>query len=470
MATTPDEWLPVLTKRLDARYPRVVRLRNYANGRADLPEMGPNLRASWVAFQRKARTDYGGLGKGSLSDRIRQNGILVGDDADSPESVQARRIWRDNRMSLQLADMVDDYLTTGVGYLVTGVDRFGLAVISREAPEQFYAATDPLRPWKARAALKVWRDLDAGRDYALVWVPGARQRYSRATMNDNQPIRTNYGDTWVLDGDVETYEGDVPVVVAERQSGEGLLERHLDVIDRINLGKLNRLVVVAMQAFRQRALKAQAGTAGLPEKDEDGNPIDYTKVFEPAPGALWELPEGIDVWESQATDIIPLLEGEKADARDFAAVTHTPISVFIPDGANQSAEGAANATAGQVAQAEKEIERLKPALAVALVYALRIEGVDLGDDTVEVSFRPPAYVSVSEKYAAAAQAKASGEPWKSIARNILGYSPEQIAQAELDRAEEQLAAATLIAAAAPVAPAPAQPVSVPPVPSVNANA
>ena len=38
------------------------------------------------------------------------------------------------------------------------------------------------------------------------------------------------------------------------------------------------------------------------------------------------------MWESAETDIRPLLEGEKTDARDFAAVTLTPLSVFIPSG------------------------------------------------------------------------------------------------------------------------------------------
>jgi hypothetical protein len=446
--TTPDEWLPVLTKRLDARLPSIRKARDYANGRAPLPEMGAHTRASWEAFQRKARTNYGGLAVGSLGDRIRPNGIVVGDDATSEASARARRIWRNNRLDLQVASFVEDYLTTGVGYLVEGVGPDGSAIITREEPELFYAATDPLRPWKARATVKVWTDADAERDYALVWVNGARQRYSRPTdvpVGDRNVLVQAIGERWVRDAEPEIYDGDPPVVIAERESGKGVLEDHFDVIDRINLGKLNRLVIVAMQAFRQRALKTAPGTAGLPEKDESGNVIDWTKVFSPAPGALWDLPEGIDVWESQTTEIIPLLEGEKADARDFAAVTRTPISVFIPDGANQSAEGAANATAGQVSQAESEIARIQPALAAAIVIGLRIEGVDLADQTVEVSFQPPAYVSIAEKYAAAAQAKAAGEPWKSIARNILGYSPEQIAQAELDRADEQLTAAALFA-------------------------
>ncbi|MDN6684309.1 MAG: hypothetical protein L0K89_06300, partial [Bifidobacterium crudilactis] len=60
------------------------------------------------------------------------------------------------------------------------------------------------------------------------------------------------------------------------------------------------------------------------------------------------------------------------------------------------------------------------------------------DQTLEVVFEPPNAVSMTEKYAAAAQAKAAGEALETIQRNILGYSPEQIAQDKQRRAEEQL--------------------------------
>lgn len=457
VATTCDEWLPILAARLDYRYPTTARLRRYANGDADMPEMGKNLKASWLAFQKKARTDYGGLCVGSLADRLRLLSILVGKDAESLASVAARRVWRDNRMDVQLADVIDDYLTAGVGYLVDGDDS-GSAVMTREMPEQFYAATDPLRPWKARAALKVWRDLDQGADFALVWITGERQKYIRpsympAEFADAKVLHVNAVGGWALFGEPEFFDGPPPVVVFERKSGQGLFEPHIDVIDRINLGKLQRLVTTAMQAFRQRALKADPASGGLPDKDADGHDIDYTKVFEPAPGALWELPAGIDVWESQSTDIRPLLEGEKADARDFAAVTRTPLSAFTPDGANQSATGATNSAAEQISQAKNEIARLTPGLQVALIYALRIEGVDLGEDTVEVTFENPAIVSMSEKYAAAAQAKTAGMTWDSIARTILGWSPEQIAQDSAARAGDALVAAMAFPLTTPAVPA-----------------
>lgn len=437
MYTTPDEWLPVLTGRLDSRYPSVVQLRNYATGNAPLPEMGANLRASWLAFQRKARTDFGGLAVGSLADRLIPNGLRVGTTVDSPAAIEAQRIWRDNRLDVAVGEAITDYLATGWGYLVVGLDEDGAAVLTREMPEQFIAATDPARPWRSRAALKVWRDKDAGLDYARVWVTGSAQMYARRSRDDKNTLVVGAGGSlWTRIGDPDLYDGAPPVAILDR--AEAFLSPHLDVIDRINLGKLQRLVISAMQAFKQRAMK---GT--LPDKDDDGNDIDWAKAFEPAPGALWELPDGIDVWESEQTDIRPLLDGEKADAREFAAVTRTPVSVLLPEGQNQSAEGAASAKEGQILNARKEIARLSPAIASAMTMALLAENVDLGADTVEVLWANPAHVSLSEQFAAAVQAKGAGIPLRQVMRDILSMSPQQIAEAEQDIAAEQLSAALL---------------------------
>jgi hypothetical protein len=436
--TTPDEWLPVLSWRLDLRYPTITRIRDYANGRAPLPEMGKNLRASWIAFQKKARTDYGGLAVGSLANRLRVNGIQIGGTDDNEAVLAARRIWRDNRLDVQVADAILDYLETGFGYLVVGLDVDGSAIITREFPEQFIAATDPLRPWRARAALKVWRDLDVEMDFARVWSNDMAQMYwrpARETVSQTL-VRGAAAGGWEKYGDPELFDGPPPVSVLDRS--EAFLTPHTDLIDRIILDKLQRLVTTASQAFKQRAIKG-----GLPEKDEDGNDIDWAAILEPAPGALWDLPEGIDIWESQQTDITPMLAGEISDAREYAAVTRTPVSVLIPDGANQSAEGAASSKEGQIFQARDEIARLSPSLEIALVYALRAEGVDLADDTVEVLWTPPEHVSLSEKFAAAAQAKAAGIPLRQVMRDVLGMSPQQIQQVEQDVAAEQLSAMLL---------------------------
>jgi hypothetical protein len=448
MPVTPEEWLPVSTGKLDARAGRIKKHRDYTNGRAPLPEMGENLRASWKAFQRKSRVDYGGLGISALKNRIRPRGVIIGVDDTHPAMLAARRIWRDNRLTSQFGLAIRDRLETGVGYIAIGRDEEGKAVVTREKPEFFLALSDPLQPWKARVAIKVWRDEIEGKDYALVWVRGSRQRFTRGSKDSAGTAYTRARSTDWKAEEPETYEGAPPIVILPRPDETPLLEAHYDLIDGLLLGKLQRLVITAMQAFRQRALKQTNPERGtVSEQDDDGDDVDYRKIFEPAPGALWDLPEGIDIWESQSTDIRPLLEAEKEDARTFAAMTQTPVAVFIPDSANQSATGATTAKEGHVSVAQDEIDDLKPALAMVIVHALRIEEIDLGDATVEIDFAPAALISLAEKYDAASKAQTTGQARKTIQRTVLGMSAEEIKQDEIDHAAEQLAALTLVTSA-----------------------
>lgn len=428
MATTPEEWLPILAKHMDARAPKIAELRQYASGNAPLPELGKNTRASWEAFRKKARTDYAGLACQSIAGRIVPIGVEVGTDRNSPAVAALRIVWRDNRLSVVFRDVIRTMLAVRVGYLITGI-RDGEPVITSEPPERVITAPDPTQPWRARAALKAWRDNDAQKDYALVWVPGARQRFTRNVKTDSGTIRGTVTGDWVSDGEVEEFDGPVPVFAVENEDGRAEFEPHIDVIDRINLGKLQRLVLAAYQAFKARALK------GLPDKDEEGNDIDWAKRLDFAPGALIDLPTEIDVWESDAVDIRPLLEGEKTDAKDFAAVMQLPVATFVPD--NQSAEGAKGAHKGEIQRAKDRRDRVKAPMEASLLAALRILGID-DDETVEVKFENPEYVSMAEKATAAAQAKAGGKSQRWIDQNIWNMSPDEIDREETDRAAEQL--------------------------------
>ena len=429
---TPEQWLPFLAKKLDAARAEVQALRRYVDGNAPLPEMGKNTRASWEAFQKKARVNYGGTACTSHANRIVLSGVRVGDDDESEASLAARRIYRDNRLPMQVADAVWDMLSARRGYLVAGVDEDGKALITAEKPEWFYAEADPSRPWRSRAAIKVWRDDVEKLDYATVRVTGARATFARVT-SEYTPL-TASGSGWTQIG-MDEYEGNPPVWILDRRTGQGLVEPHTDLIDQINEGKLQRLTTAAIQAFKQRALKKQQG-ATLPETDTEGNPVDWEKVFEPAPGALWDLPEGIDIWESAPTDLRMLLDGEKADQRTFAGVTGTPISALMPDGQNQSAAGANATTAQQVDACRTDIERIKLGVAAAMVAALRIEGVNFGDETVEVDFLDPAWTTLAEQMDAVSKAVAAGMSLPTAQKMFLGWTQDQVDEDARNRRRE----------------------------------
>lgn len=436
MANTPEEWFPILAKRLDAAQGRIALLRSYSNGDAPMPEMGKNTRMTWVSFQKKARIDVGGLLAKSVAGRMCPNGVMVGASRENSAVLSARQVWRDNRLDVVFADAIWNMLSVSIGYLMLGM-RDGKPIITSEKPEQVITAPDPAQPWRARAALKAWRDPDDGNDYAISMVHGLRQWFSRESTNSSGTLLGSVaGGEWEALAEPEVWDGPVPVFVLDNFNGVAEFEPHIDDIDRINLGKLQRLVITAMQAFKQRAIKG-----GLPAKDEDGNDIDWAKILEPAPGALWDLPDGIDVWEAQGTDITPLLTGEKADLRDFAAVSRTPLDVFVPD--NQSATGAENSQKGEIQKAKDRIARATAPLSAVLLQAIRVLGLDDGS-TVEVLWEPPEHVSLTEKMTAAVQAKAAGKSQRWISQNIMGMTPDEITQEESELAAEQLQAFALI--------------------------
>lgn len=437
MARTPEEWLEVLTKRLDARLPYIQTMRNYTSGNAPLPEMGKNLRASWEAFQRKSRANWGGFAVEARSDRIVYSGVTVAGSVDTDEAKAAVRIVRDNRLEVAFSDAISNCLATGYGYLVVGDDA-GRAVVTSEQPEQVIVAQDTIQPWRARAALKVWRDSDEGKDFALVWADGSRQKFSRpsATLG-TLTLRSGSGG-WERDGEPETFVGSIPVFELEGEVGTSavhhlsftgglsIIDSHTDLIDRINHGVLLRMVTMAMQAFRQRALRMREGSGGLPQQDESGNVIDYGEVFAPAPGAMWEFPEEVEgVWESQSTNMADLLAAVKDDLRSFGALTGAMMPGVASDSENQSAEGARSGKEGMAAKASKFLRRARPVLNGAMVAALRVEGF-AATDTVEVRFEPTDRVTLAEKMDAASKAIAAGMSLRSIQQDILGWSPDQI--------------------------------------------
>lgn len=446
MARTLDEWLSFLTSQMDKRSETITLLRDYTTGNARLPEMGPNLRKAWREFQRRSRSNAAAMIVDALAERLVPNGLTVG-NVDSPATRAASRIWRDNRLDVGVADAIADAVTLGCGYLLVSQDEDGHAVITRENPEVMYVEPDPVRPWRALAAIKVWRDMPAKTDYLVMWAGGLCVTYTRDAFDHDRLLRRVSGQWTLQTGSISTYDGAVPVVILENKNSRGEFQNHLDLIDRINWQILQRLVIIAMQAFRQRALRQSETSPGVPTEDEQGNEVDYQKLFEPGPGALWELPPGVEIWESQVTDINQILTAVKDDWRELAASTKTPLSIMLPDAANQSASGAEAPQKSLVDKARDRINRFKPALAVMMVKALQVEGVELEDgQTVEVLFEPPHAVSMTEKYASAKMAREAGESLETIQRNILGYSPEQVAQDKQRRSEEQMAQALLLTA------------------------
>jgi hypothetical protein len=110
---------------------------------------------------------------------------------------------------------------------------------------------------------------------------------------------------------------------------------------------MQRLVIIAVQAYKQRALEQEAGPNGaqidrLPaENPKTGEAIDWDEIFQPGPDALWKLPPGVKIWESGTVDPRGVLSAANDDIKQLSSETGTPFPLMSDD-TNASAESAQN--------------------------------------------------------------------------------------------------------------------------------
>jgi hypothetical protein len=222
-------------------------------------------------------------------------------------------------------------------------------------------------------------------------------------------------------------------------------ERHLSLLDRINYTILNRLEVMTLQAFKQRAVK------GVPDVDENGNEIDYDNIFASGPDALWILPETANIWESAPTDLGPIRQAIRDDVQDLAASTRTPLYYLTPDSANGSAEGASLAREGLVFKTNDRIVQTGESWenVMSIAFAFAGDEVRANRRDMEIVWASPERFSLASQYDAATKAQAAGVPWRFIMSQVLQLSPQMIDRMAAERASDLFA---MMAAAPQVAP------------------
>lgn len=455
---SPGWWLKTLGGRLAADTARFDKLDRYYEGRPDLPEGAQGHHEAYRRFQSKARVNFAELVVEAVRDRMRPAGFRTGADGDDLGDREAWRIWQANQLDADWSLISQAFLTMSTAYAIVGPvdDETGVPVITPEDPRQVITAHDPIRRRKVIAALKVFVD-DWGFEWAYVYLPGEVYKARRKA----KPGRTFA--SWEWDSpDAQRLE--VPVVPVVRfenrprllKPAMGEFEGVVDTLDRINHMLLQRLVIATKQAFMQMAVK------GVPQRDEAGNPIDYSQIFPVDPGALWALPAEAELWQGQQADLSGILNAVRHDIQDLAASTKTPLFYLTPDAANGSAEGASLAREGLVAKVVDRTtqagEALEQVMSLAFLFAGDPERAGRGD--MEVLWESPERFSLAERYDAAVKAQAAGVPWRSVMTDVLQFSPQQTTRMEADRAADAL----LAAAMAPPAPAPAETEPLPPAP------
>ena len=453
---SPGWWLKRLGDRLIARRPRYEALDLYFRGEQAVPALsGKATRQAFRDLMQMARMNYAELVIEAVQERMTPAGFRTGSEGDELEDREAWRMWQENYLDADSGLVHRASLSMGDAYVIVGADPDvpeGAPVrplITPEDPREVITEEDPRRRRKTLAGLKMYRDA-SGDDVAYVYLPGRVYRFRAdgssplsATVNgDREPVSVISAEGWSPDGVLElpaALRTEVPCVPFRNNPtlfnvGRGEFEPHLGLLDRISFTVLQRLEVATLQAFRQRAIK------GVEARDEDGNKIDYSNIFDYSPGSLWLLPETAELWESQQVDLTPIRAAVKDDVQDLAAVTRTPLFYLTPEANNGSAEGASLAREGLVF---KVTDRIKQAgqsweQVMSLAFLLKGDTTRGNRADMEVIWASPERFSLAERYDAAVKAGSAGVPWRTVMTDILQFTPQQVDRMEAERAADSL--------------------------------
>jgi hypothetical protein len=158
---------------------------------------------------------------------------------------------------------------------------------------------------------------------------------------------------------------------------------------------------------------------------------------------MWIIPEGADIGESTQTDIQGILAAVRADIQDFAAMTRTPMHYLSPEGANGSAEGASLAREGLVFKAEDRMNRVTSSWSKVMSLMFKWIGDNERANLLDLEpiWKPAERYSLAER--ADANSKLQDVPFRMRMATVMQYTPEEIAEMEIERAGETLTQALL---------------------------
>lgn len=406
----------------------------YFEGDPPLPQLDRDRAEDLREFIRMGRANYAALTVSAMLDRITLLGVRTEADGDADGDDTFRRIL--STSGPWLRDALTFSFVMGEGLVMVG-EGDDMPVITAEDPRLCSYVTDPLDPTRVTTALKTYLDDDDVKHAHLFMGELGQERVRVAVQEKAGP--------WVWDdarsGDLPVRSLGLPLVPLVNSFGKGEFEPHLDVLDRINNGIADRLWTSKIQAFRQRALESTDPTAQpIPKKDEDGRDIDVNDLFRAAPDAMWDLPPGRKLWESNPVDLTGVLLANRDDVKEYAAVSQTPLFMFTPDAASGSAEGASSMKENLELKCRDRIERFTPNVRrisrQILAYAKRPV-----PSQVDVQWASVERYSLAQRTQAAQQAKATGVPLEIILTEIMQWTPETVRRAMDARIDDVLAAA-----------------------------
>lgn len=493
---TPGWWLQTLAGKLHERKhghgftrslvssstvrPGLLLLNDYLRGD---PPLQPDVHGSWAGpfrqFVRMGRLNLAELVTLAPGNRLGIRDFRTSAADDELGDEKARELMKRNELKLKAREVHHDMLGLGDAYtIVTPPDaKRDWSLITAESPLQCITAHDAATG-ETLAGLKMFRDDWDSADFAYLFLPGELWVARMVGPTSLNRRRFTLGSKWDWDEDRfdDVPDDQVAMVRFRNRNGVGEFEHHLNQLDRINDKLFNEWWISKIQAFRQRALTIAESDADSIEEDaeaaeEDEPPAPDSRrspsevlldpnatrdelmgLFTSAPDALWQLPAGAKIWESQNVDVTPLVNSIGKELEWLAAATQNPLHTITPDAADGSAEGASTMKEEHVYKIEDRRDRADGAWARTMGMAFLFQG---DRERADVS-RIECIWGPLERYSLDSRTQAASTLWgklptEMILTDLLQYSPQEVVDRYRPLAARELLQRAQAAAAAAAA-------------------
>lgn len=443
---SPDWWLLRLGQRLGADIGRMDRLDDYWRGDHPLPFGNMKMREAYRRFQKQSKTNFCKLVAESVVERIKVTGFRTGSGGSETLDKEAWGWWQSNHLDADSGLVHRAAIVMSRAYVIVGEDpdNPGRPLVTGEDPRQVIHESSPTNRRKRLAAMKTWWDDVNSRQLAVLYLPDTICYY-RGRVQKQAPTNMWTQGAWEID-DTDEYPtgtavntlGEVPVVpflccpdLGGNTLGE--FEDCIPIQDRINTEVLDRMVISAMQAYRQR------WATGVDLTDENGQP---SGGFDPGADLLWNVSdEAAKFGEFSPVDLTSVLKAVEADVQHLAAITRTPPHYLLGAIVNASGDALAAAETGLTSKVTERSVEFGESWETVYQLAGLVQGQKVPDDC-EVIWQDPQFRTLMEMAAASVQLVTAGVPWRTRMA-LLDFTPSQIDRMQSERAADVMLNAVL---------------------------
>jgi hypothetical protein len=425
---------------------------SYYVGDPPLPSIDEEYEDVFRDVMRKSRCNYAPMCVNAMLDRMSLQAVSTGKDSSSNGDDVAAEIMDNSGFAAQFKDLLTFVFAMREGYMMVVPTDDG-PMIHAIDPRRCVSVVDPKNPLRLLAALVREFDETTNEDVAHLFLPGEKWELRRS-LEQPEWKRISDTPTELVKGLDDL--GGIPLVRFDNAHGLGEYEAHIDVLDRIIDTTLQRIVLAKYQAFKQRGVSGdedeETNYEDLTEDEtqalvggtgfDDKRKVDWKDVFQAGPGKVWKVPAGWDFWESGQADMAGMLQAKRDDAKEFAAVTFTPLYLITPDDANGSAAGAGLLREGLTSKVRDRRDRTSPRLKLLWRIAFAMQGDAERGQKIQLHWGPIEFRSLAEKGSATSQA-VNVLSRRRILSEIWEMTPQEIEDNENELAAEALLAASL---------------------------